>query len=129
SGVGFDFGGEPYRLTGDVHDGLITDVLQMLTSNQKTGRFSLFLSERHQRFDLFFDEGEVVHARAGELEGEAAFFSLMTMAHQEGHYGFLEETLSDMPKTIEAKTQFLVLEALRRIDEESQGEGNGHEEA
>lgn len=123
----FNFGGVPYRLTGSAADGLMTDVLQMLSSNQKTGCFSFFPDESDHRFDLYFKDGEVVHAVAGDLEGEAAFFAVLVTGHERGHYGFIEGAGKDVEQSIEAKTQFLILEALRRIDEERHGSGAGGE--
>ena len=52
----------------------------------------------------------------------------MTMAHLEGYYGFLPEENPETPKTIEAKAQFLILEALRRIDEELQSGDEANEQ-
>lgn len=119
---GRDFGGRPYQLTGGVEDGLMTDVLQLVAANQKTGCFSLFVDatadEPARRFDLFFREGDICHAECGELEGENAFFALMSVGHKHGYYGFLDGEEVEGKQTIEGKTQFLILEALRRIDEE-----------
>lgn len=119
---------EQYRLTGSVDDGLMTDVLQLIAANRKTGRFSLLLETRKARFDLFYRDGEIIHAEAGELAGETAFFALMSAGHQEGRYGFIEGE-NDVPKTIEAQTHFMILEALRRIDEGDAGrDGRDKEE-
>lgn len=119
------FGGLPYRLTGSVEDGLMTDVLQMLASNQKSGRFSFFAPGEKKHLDLYFRDGEVIHAKAGDEEGESAFFSIMVKAHDAGKYGFLEGDDPEIKQTIEQKTQFLILEALRRIDEErNSGDGD-----
>ncbi len=117
----FDFEGQPYRLTGNVKDGLMTDVLQLLAANQKSGRFALFLPEAKERYDLYFQDGELIHASAGELVGEAAFFALMFKGHEQGFYGFLEGELHRGEPSIKQKTQFLILDALRRIDEERNG--------
>ena len=114
----FDFAGAPYRLTGSVDDGLLTDVLQVLTSNQKTGKFTVFLPDEAGRCDLYLRAGEFIHAEAGELRGEQAFFSLMSHGHRHGYYGFLPDEVAGIEPTIEGKSQFLILEALRRIDEE-----------
>lgn len=120
--VRLNFDGKPYRMTGSVEDGLMTDVLQMLSSNQKTGCFSLFDPANDERFDLFFRDGEIVHTTARDAEGESAFFVAMTVGQERGYYGFLEGEIPDVPNTIDVTTQFLILEALRRIDEESGGD-------
>ncbi len=109
----------PYQLTGTAADGLMTDVLQVLASNRKSGCFSLMVNDPTGQFDVFFREGRICHARSGEIEGEAAFFSMMVAGHRRGRYGFLpEENPAESPTTISANTEFLILEALRRIDEE-----------
>ena len=84
-----EFGGLPYRLTGRVEDGLMTDVLQILAANQKSGRFSFFAPGEKKHLDLYFRHGEIIHAKAGDEEGESAFFSIMLKAHDAGKYGFL----------------------------------------
>lgn len=118
---GHPYDGLPYKLIGTAEDGLLTDVLQVLGANRKTGRFSLYIDEPKDRFDVFFREGRICHATAHEVEGEAAFFLMMVAGHRAGHYGFLEGEESDLSSdTISAKTEFLILEALRRIDEEQQ---------
>jgi hypothetical protein len=113
-----------YQLTGAVKSGLLPDILQLLAQNQKTGRFSLFVPERQGRLDLFFRGGEMAHAKAGNLEGEAAFFAFMVAAQQQGIYGFLDGEETEK-RTINGKAEFLILEALRRIDEERHGSTGG----
>ena len=55
-------------LTGSVEDGLLTDLLQLLSVNQKTGRFSLFVKDGKEQYDLFFNGGQIFHALAGEVD-------------------------------------------------------------
>jgi hypothetical protein len=60
-----------------------------------------------------------VHAEGAGMSGESAFFA--AFATTKGRYSFHQTTDITTQKTIDGNTQFLILEALRRIDEESPG--------
>lgn len=67
---------------------------------------------------IWFLEGDVVHARRGELSGPDAFFSLLTL---EGG-SFSSEPCAQPPeRTISARWEELLMEGLRRIDERGRG--------
>jgi hypothetical protein len=61
------------------------------------------------------DAGRICHAASGEISGEAAFF--IGFALGSGRYRFTQTTELPPERTITAGTQYLVLEALRRMDE------------
>jgi hypothetical protein len=106
-----------WTLGGVLQEGLLADMLQLVSSNVMSGVFSVVSEDR--RVDLFFNEGELQHATGDGLTGESAFFA--AMATEQGRYCFRET--KDLPpeKTISKKTQFLVLEALRQMDEARAG--------
>ena len=60
------------------------------------------------------------------MEGESAFFA--AFAFQSGRYSFLETTDLPTTATIEGNTQFLVLEALRQMDEANAAESDSEDE-
>ena len=64
---------------------------------------------------LYVDEGKICHAENGPMIGEDAFFA--AFAAERGRYYFTETTELPADRTVSAGTQFLVLEALRRMDE------------
>jgi hypothetical protein len=105
-------------LSGKVAQGLIADVLQLISGNVMSGVFRI--SQDGSHIKVHFRDGEIVHAEGEGLQGESAFFAAMAMEH--GEFLFLETTEEVAQRTIEGKAQFLILEALRQIDEKN-GEG------
>ncbi len=93
--------------------GILADVLQMLSSNLMSGIFTL--NNNDVEIKLYLNDGEIFHADGADIKGESAFFAAMAL--EEGQF-FLKDT-DELPKerTLEGQTQFLVLEALRQIDE------------
>lgn len=110
-------GGHDYDMGGVLREGLLADMLQLVSSNVMSGEFVVTADGEH--IHLYFFEGEIVHAEGPDMHGESAVFA--AMAVDEGRYYFRET--SDIPeeRTIESKTQFLILEALRRVDEDRMG--------
>ncbi len=91
----------------------LPELAQILDQGRKTGRLSLESGTR--RGEVHFKAGRVVHAICGELSGPAAFYDLLGLG--EGSFeldpGFVPTT-----QTIEASTESLILEGLRRLDEQ-----------
>jgi hypothetical protein len=108
---------EAAALSGRIQEGVLSDVLQMLSANLRTGRFVITGAEGTA--ELWYEDGEIRHAVAGELRGEAAFFA--AIANQSGSFAFIEGGAPAPEHSINNKTQFLILEGLRKMDEESQG--------
>jgi hypothetical protein len=106
------------NLSGLIQDGMLADILQMISANTRTGVFTL--EDEDDLIYLFFRDGELYHAQTGDMIGQSAFFAAMAL--EEGQFYF--EDNEDLPedKTIEGNTQFLILEALRQIDEDRGGE-------
>ena len=106
-----------HALSGLIEDGLMPDILQIISSNAKTGLFTL--EDENEKVQLYFRDGELFHAATDEDTGQSAFFAAMAL--EKGAFYF--EDVEDLPdvRTIDANTQFLILEALRQIDEQSGG--------
>ncbi len=103
-----------WTLGGLLQEGLLADLLQLVSANVMSGVFSVMCETN--RVDLFFNEGELHHATSDDGQsGESAFFA--AMAVEQGRYCFRETTDLPTERTISNKTQFLILEALRQIDE------------
>jgi hypothetical protein len=105
-----------HSLSGLIEEGILPDVLQMISSNAKTGVFSIVNGQN--QVDLFLKDGELYHALGEGMEGQTAFFA--AMATQQGEFYFAETDEVPEEKTIDGNTQFLILEALRQIDEEGE---------
>ncbi len=102
-----------YAIAGRLRQDLLGDILQLLSSNQMSGKF--VVKNGGTESALWFDDGRICHTEVPGLEGEAAFFAVF--ASREGEYYFEETTDLPAEKTITSSTQFLILEALRQIDE------------
>ncbi len=112
-----DLAGPTPALSGLVQDGILPDILQMISSNTKTGIFTL--ENEGRTIELYLRDGEMYHAKTEDMTGQTAFFAAMAM--EEGKFYFQETDEVPDDKTIDGNTQFMILEALRQIDEEQGG--------
>jgi CheY-like chemotaxis protein len=90
----------------------LPDVIQM----ECLGRNSSIL-EIHNlqlRGRVYIEDGRIIHARAGETEGEAAFYKLLALPSGEFR---LQPFKSPSKCTIEGQWEFLLMEAARMRDE------------
>lgn len=86
----------------------------------------LQVKNQDQEGTLFFDEGDIVHMTLGSQEGEDVIFELLTW--EDGTF----ELTSDVraPKrSVQTNWSHLLLEGLRRIDEQSLSQSDGDTEA
>jgi hypothetical protein len=90
----------------------LPDILQLVAVSGKTGRFTI-KSERDAG-RIFLADGQIVHAKIGQLEGEEAIYELAIWT--EGDFVFTPDDES-VPKTINKSNTSLLMEAARRIDE------------
>jgi DNA-binding Lrp family transcriptional regulator len=90
----------------------LVDLFQLLAASSRSGRLTVDHPEGSAR--VFFEEGRVVHAEFGELTGEQAVYALF--ADEQGSFEFMMG-LPAPRNTIETRTENLVLEATRRLDE------------
>lgn len=104
---------EPSTFQGIIQEQMLSDMLQLVCANAMTGIFTV--ESEVAKTKLYFREGKMFHAEGDDVEGENAFFA--AFAVEVGRYAFLET--EDLPgkDTITAGTQFLILDALRQIDE------------
>jgi hypothetical protein len=91
----------------------LVDLFQLVAAASRTGRLGVQHPLGPAR--VYFDRGRVVHVEFGALEGVEAAYALF--GDERGTFEFV----SGLPaprRTVEQSTQSLVLEALRRLDEE-----------
>jgi hypothetical protein len=100
-------------IAGLIKGQMLSDILQLVTSNAMSG---LFVIETDiSRCNLYFCEGRICHAENGQMVGEDAFFA--AFGAENGRYHFTETDDLPAERTVSVGTQYLVLEALRRMDE------------
>ncbi len=131
-GVGIDFGdnmssggaavpeepedfAEPTGVMGTLRQMAVSEIVQSLELGRKTARVELVPTDGVKGSFSFLD-GQVVYATCDDKLGDEAFFELARAKE-----GFFRIHYGDAPteQNIDRPTTFLLLEAMRRIDEEA----------
>ena len=90
----------------------LPDVIQILANGRKSG--VLTIQADGKSGEVFFLEGAICDARFGEHRGDDAFYRMMKVT--EGDF-VLDTTRAPTDRSMNASTETLLLEAMRRIDE------------
>lgn len=98
---------------GVLSDLELTDIIQMLCLARRTAL--LHLKHRDHRGRIVFDNGDVVHAEFDELLGEDAVYRMLAL--RQGDI-FMQGDFQNEHRTISMSWQDLLLEGVRRADEE-----------
>jgi hypothetical protein len=94
----------------------LTDVIQLKGHNKYTG--CITVNYDGSEGVIYFADGEIIHAVQGEETGEEAIYKIIKWPG--GNFNIHPEMTSNVC-TIHYRTDFLLLEALRRLDEERLG--------
>lgn len=97
----------------------LTDVIQLKGHNKYTGAITVEYGDRQGV--IYFVDGEIIHAEQGGESGEQAIYQIIKWPG--GTFNIHPEMTSNVC-TIHYRTDFLLLEALRRMDEENAGGGD-----
>jgi hypothetical protein len=89
-----------------------TDIIQSLTSGDKD--VQIILDATGRKGQVFVQGGEVIHAAAGDTEGEAAFYEIM--AWQDADFQIIPCTAFPA-RTIHVPAMSLLMEGARLTDE------------
>jgi uncharacterized repeat protein (TIGR04076 family) len=92
----------------------IPELIQTLALNRRTG--TLVFTDKNTRGEVSFHNGGIQQAILDELNGEPAFFRLLEW--QEGQFQFQPAEAILVPRKIHKETMHLLMEGLRRLDEE-----------
>jgi hypothetical protein len=90
----------------------LPDIIQLVSVSGKTGMFLLRSGEATG--EIYLHDGQIVHARVGELTGEEAVYELAIW--REGEFIFTPGK-DTAEQTIHKSNTNLLMEAARRIDE------------
>jgi hypothetical protein len=105
---------EPTGVSGTLTQMGLAEIVQTLDLGRKTATVTLFLPEEEEGVMVFVD-GEVVHAACGNKSGAEAFYEL---AHRRvGRFKIHYGKSLEIRRTVHVSTTFLLLEAMRRMDE------------
>jgi response regulator RpfG family c-di-GMP phosphodiesterase len=103
------------RVVGSLAEMSVADVVEVLSKGKKTGALRLSPVPAAPRGDVWLDAGRIVHATCPPgAVGQEALFALLRV--KAGEFAF-EAGVAAPARTIDAPTEWLMLEALRRIDE------------
>jgi predicted regulator of Ras-like GTPase activity (Roadblock/LC7/MglB family) len=94
----------------------LTDVIQLKGHNKYTGAISVEYG--NSQGIIYFIDGEIIHAEQGDESGEHAIYEIIKWPG--GTFNMHPEMTSNVC-TIHYRTDYLLLEALRRFDEENAG--------
>ena len=101
-------------VTGQLDNLGLPDIVQTLTIGMKTALVALSHDDLTGR--IWFRDGAVVHAKCGEIQGEAAFH---VMARWKTGEFAIEHGVKSRRTTIDCDPMFLVMESMRLLDEAS----------
>jgi serine/threonine-protein kinase len=113
-GTGHDMVGEPTGVMGTLKQMSAVDICHMLEIGKKDAVIELSFVSGHPAAELSFLGGEVVFCTWGTVVAEEAFYALCRM--KEGFFRIHYNRKTEK-KNIESPTGFLMLEAMRRLDE------------
>lgn len=97
---------------GKISDFQLTDLIQLLCLGRQTN--SIHFEKDGSHGAIYFDEGDIVHAEVDQIEGEEAFYEILSW---EGGAFNLQKGEKAPKETIFKSWQNLLLEGLRRLDE------------
>lgn len=97
---------------GDLKDLEITSLIQVLCTERRSA--GVVVRRRGEEGVIFLDQGEVVHAMLGPLEGEKAVLQLFTW--RDGTFRITDQARA-RTRTITSGWRHLMMEAMRQLDE------------
>lgn len=97
---------------GELKDISLTGLVQVVCLERRTGE--LVIARRGEEGVIFFEKGEIVHAKSGNLIGEEALFHMLSW--HDGSFR-INDKVTVMTKTIAINWNHLLMEGMRRIDE------------
>ncbi|MBN2400737.1 MAG: DUF4388 domain-containing protein [Candidatus Aminicenantes bacterium] len=109
-----------FQLKGKLVDFNLTEVIQFLSMNRKSGELAIHDSAHDKVGSLFLLEGELVHATMNGSIGTTAFDRILHLA--DGYFIFLAELRTES-RSIKQSIQVLLMEAHTRNDERRQLQG------
>ncbi|RLF65846.1 MAG: hypothetical protein DRN30_03245 [Thermoplasmata archaeon] len=103
------------HFSGNLAQMNLNDIVQIVSLNHKSGALVFSTTEKHEIGKVYFQEGRPTKAQKDLLDGEEAFYDLMS--EEEGNFEFHEQTYADMPEQITDDSTTLLLRGTRMIEE------------
>lgn len=102
-----------YPLQGSLSLIPILDIISLLNANLKSGR--LMIVSQSSRGEVFFEKGEIIHARLKSWDGKTAFHKIMAL--RSGRYTFINH-LPNIRHTISEPLSLLLLSMKSRKEKQ-----------
>jgi hypothetical protein len=102
--------------SGDLSAMTAAELIQYLNATQKSGVLSITDDMDHRQGEMFFENGEIVHATKGVASAEQAV-ALMMVSH--GSFVFKPEVASPCERNITQSTMALLMHLSQTIDVET----------
>jgi hypothetical protein len=99
-------------ITGDIEHLGFTEIVQTMSLGEKTGRVTFTHGDSTGR--IWFEKGAPKHALADNLEGELAFFEMISW--ESGNF-VIETGVQIDRRSLTKDATYLLIEGLRRMDE------------
>lgn len=103
----------PRGVSGSLREMSLPDIVQILSQGRKTGK--LVIRSEGRTGEIHFADGTIVQAVVGATREAAAFYKLMRW--QDGDFS-LDPSFTPRERPISESTESLLLEAMRRQDED-----------
>jgi response regulator RpfG family c-di-GMP phosphodiesterase len=100
-------------VSGSLQEMALPDVIQILANGRKSGRLRVRCGTLHG--EMMFQDGSIHDASFGDLEGAEAVYGILRLT--EGDFALMPDE-TPVPDAIGIPTHHLLLEAMRRLDEE-----------
>jgi len=113
--------GQNPGVMGDLRNLGVPDIVQTLHLGLKTACVTLHAGKKEEA-RIFFSNGRICHAEAGGRQGEEAFYRILR--YTEGPFLIAHGQTTEQ-RTIDMDEMQLILEGLRRIDEENKEQAPG----
>jgi len=110
-------------LRGNLSQMNVVDLVQSLEMGRKS--CALTLTNKDDKCEMYFREGQVTHAEYGSLTGDQAVFKVLRWTDGNFQVNFDGKTTS---QTTSLNTQGLLMEGLRLLDEAQRDAGKAGEE-
>lgn len=108
-------------IQGNVKTFSIPEIIQTLALNRRTG--TLAIMDKHAKAEVHFQTGSITEVALENLEGEEALYRLLKW--EEGQFQFQPAEAVPTARKITKDTMQLLMEGLRRLDEERSGIPSG----
>ena len=110
-------------LRGSLSQMNVIDLVQSLEMGRKS--CALTLTNKDDKCEMYFSEGQVTHAKYGSLKGDPAVFKVLRWTEGNFQINFEGKTTE---QTTNLNTQGLLMEGLRLLDESAKRDGDETEE-